>query len=443
MSQPPSKPARKAQVLKWCSILFFVSLVVRLVFLVPVIRSNTPAIWDEYDYFNRAIGFQSALADLFQGNLPSYEDLARAYSNLWPPMQSFVLSLGFLAFGSTLAVGRSMMVVLSAATTPLVYLVTSKLSSKGAALIAAIIFAIYPSFIHYSHQLLSETTYIFIFFLMLYFAIMTVEVTQPRKKTFLAVVTGCLSGFCTLARSAGLLVSPTVALWAGWRSAGLKKRILVPAVMLISVAATLLPWEIALLKVEDHFVLVSRSSDLNLYQGNNPWLSEEYGSWLNVVTPNLRQAASQYSERYGVSFYEACRALALQEIAQHPVKFLKRGFYKLRGMWTADFPLLRRILMGVYPPMSNKLATLIWLTTLISFFAFLAQAMWGLWNPAPVLRYRELLVGLVIAGSAPSFITIGEPRYNIPLLAALLPAAGHGLAHLKVFKQSKIGRAHV
>jgi hypothetical protein len=116
MSCLPTQPVRNAQVLKWCCILFFVSLVIRLAFWVPVIRGNTLAIWDEYEYVNRAIGFQNALTDLLQGKLPSSGDLAQAYSEHWPPVQAFVLSLGFLAFGSTLAVGRAMMILLSAAT---------------------------------------------------------------------------------------------------------------------------------------------------------------------------------------------------------------------------------------------------------------------------------------------------------------------------------------
>jgi 4-amino-4-deoxy-L-arabinose transferase-like glycosyltransferase len=432
MSQRIIRLTRNAPLVRLGAWLFFGSLVVRLAFCVPVVRGPTPVIWDEYEYFERAVGFRNILSGLLRGSLPSSEDLAQAYASLWPPMQALVLSLGFLAFGSNLAVGRLMMVTLSAATTPLVYLVTSRLSDRRAALAASVVFAIYPSFIHYSHQLLSETTYIFLFFLALYAAMVTVEAAQMCRQVCLAVVTGCLLGLCTLTRAAGLLLSPAVALWTGWRSAK-AGRILLPAVILISTAVALLPWEVVLYAVEGRFVAVTTSGDLNLYLANNPWLPEGYGSWGTAVGASVRQAASEYSQQHGVGFYQACRALALQEITQHPVAFFVRGLYKLRATWSADFPLLRRILTMVYPPMREELAGLVWVVTACSLFALLALAAWGLWVPAPALRYRVLILAIVLAGTAPSFVTIGQPRFSVPLLAALLPAAGHGMAHLKWF----------
>jgi len=436
MSQLLPQAARGAQALKSYAVLFLILLViVRSAFLAWAIHGNTLAIWDEYEYFDRAVGFHNILTDLLQGSWPSSEDLARAYTILWPPMQAFIVSLSLLIFGSTLAVGRLLMVALSAATTLLVYLVTNKLSDKRAAFIASIIFVIYPSFVHYARQMLSETTYIFFFFLMFYFALRLVETPQPRKKVYLAIVTGCLLGFCTLTRAAGLLLSPAVALWTGWRSTSLKQRILLPAIILLSTGLTLLPWEIALFAVQGEFVAVAGSSDLNLYDGNNPWLPDGYGSGGDATQTRTHEAARKYSEQHGVSFDQACRILALQEITQHPIKFLERGFYKLRAVWSADFPLLRHILMVAYPPMSNELASLFWFAALIGLFTFLALAIWGLWSPAPALRYRELSIGLILTGMVPAFVATGLPRFGIPLLALLLPAAGHGLVHLKELKE--------
>jgi 4-amino-4-deoxy-L-arabinose transferase-like glycosyltransferase len=414
---------------KMLIVLLVISLLIRLAFLMPVLNSNITETGDAYRYFNFAIGFQNILTDLLRGDLPSSEDMARAYDSLWPPLHPFLLSLGFLTFGGTLAVGRLMMVILSALTTPLVYLVTSKLSGKRVAFVASIIFATYPSFIHFSFRLLSETTYIFLLFLMLYFTLLTEEADGLHKKVItLAVVTGCLLGLVTLTRGTGLLWIPTVALWLGWRSAELKKRILLPTIILVSAVVTLLPWEIALFAAEDRFVMVATSSEVNLYYGNNPWLPEGYGTWETLVKPHMDKAAREYSAQHGVSIGEAYRALALQEITGDPVKFIRRGFYKFRILWSADFQLFR-------PPVGDELANLLFSVVLISFFAFLALVMWGLWNPDPALRHRELIAALVLAPMAIHLITIGLPKHNIPLLAALSPVAGHGLAYLKVFKK--------
>lgn len=435
LSSSPKPVQENISVLKWCCILFLISLGIRLVFLIPVIRGHTPAIWDEYEYFDRAGGFQNIVMNLFQGKLPTLKDWALAYSATWPPVQAFVLSLGFLIFGNSLAVGRTMMVVLAAATTPLVYLVTNKLSNRRAALVASIGFAIQPNLIHYSHRLLSETTYIFLFFLMFYVALKMIETIPLRQAVSLGAITGCLLAICTLTRAAGLLLTPAVALWAGWRSAELRKRIWLPIIILIASGVTLLPWHIVLWKVEGRLALVTASSDLNLYYGNNPWLADGYGSGPAQVTQRVRSTALEYSQQHGISFYDACRALAMQEIKSSPIKFLKRAFDKMRAMWSADFPLLRHMLMVVYPTMSQEAVSLIWLAALSGLFGLLALAIVGLWTPAPTLRYRELIVGVILAAMVPSLVTIGQPRYSIPLLAALLPAAGHGLAHWKAYRQ--------
>jgi 4-amino-4-deoxy-L-arabinose transferase-like glycosyltransferase len=401
--------------------------------------NNATEVWDAYGYFSRAVGFQNMLTDLLQAHRPSSEDMARAYSGTWPPLQPVLLSLGFLVFGNSLLVGRLIMIVLSALTAPLVYLVTEKLSSKHVALIASVIFAIFPSFIHYSIRLFSETTFIFITFLVLYCALRTVEGTPSFKRTaLLAMATGCLLGLGTLTRAAGLLWIPIVALWVGWRSIGFKKRLLLPALILISAGITLLPWEIALFAVEHRPVVITTSSELTLYLGNNPWLPDGYGAAAEIAKPQMDKAASEYGKRHGVSISEAYRALALQEIKGDPIKFVKRGFYKLRTLWLPDFQLFRYILVTACPPMTDGRVGLIILVAITSLLAFLALALWGLWNPNPTLRFRELLIVLVLATMATIFVTHGHPRYSIPLLAVLTPAAGHGLACLSTSKQKRV-----
>jgi hypothetical protein len=50
------------------------------------------------------------------------------------------------------------------------------------------------------------------------------------------------------------------------------------------------------------------------------------------------------------------------------------------------------------------------------------------------LRYRSLLVTLVIAGAAGPLATVSVPRLSLPMLGLLLPAAGLGLT--KLWRQS-------
>jgi 4-amino-4-deoxy-L-arabinose transferase-like glycosyltransferase len=412
--------------------LFLLSLVIRLVFLSLMIRSNaTNEVWDAYGYFFRAIGFQQIMFDLLQGQLPSSDSFWIAYSNHWPPLQALLLALGFTIFGSTVTIGQGIMVLLSALTTPLVYLVTSKLSGRRAAILASLVFAIYPSFIHLSLRLLSETTYIFLSFLIFYFALIAVEVNQARKAFLIAALVGFLLGISTLTRAAALPWIPIFASWIAWNSREKKFQILLPIVILIVCGITLLPWEIALYKVENRFVMVATSGDENLYRGNNPWIPDGFGSYGSITMPYMREAAAEYMDQYQVSDKEAYRELALQEIKGAPVKFIERGFYKLRELWSIDDDIYLFIVTVIYPPVNNAWAGIIFGINTIALPLSLAGGIWGLLIPDPCLRARMLIVGLIVSSVAVVFVTIGEEaRFHLPLLAVLLPAIGHGLAHL-------------
>jgi len=413
-----------------------IGLIIRLIFWYLIISSGAVEAWDAGGYFHRAVGLRNVLADLLTANRPSYADMALAYSGNWPPIQTLVLSIGALIFGSTLAAGRLTMVLLSSLTIPLVYFVTYKLSNKRAALTAAIIFAIYPSFIHYSVRTFSETTYIFFSFLMLSVVLITVDRSHVNRKANLwAVITGFILGLVILTRAAGLQWIPIIAAWVGWYSVGLKKRFLLPALIIITTVITLLPWYTALFVQEGRVVMGTTNDGKNLYLGNNPFLPEGWGSSDSRVASLMSDKIEEYRIKYDANSSEAARTLALQEITNNPVTFLKRGIHRLQTLFSFDDQLARFILVAVHPPLNENFVGLIFLLMLISLVIFLALAIWGLFGSTPPLKYRELIIALVLSAMATHFIVLGHPRLGLPLLAILSPAVGHGLTHLKVAKK--------
>jgi 4-amino-4-deoxy-L-arabinose transferase-like glycosyltransferase len=413
-------------------LLFAVSLLVRLAFLLLMTRDQAVELWDARGYFDRAIGFGRVWASLLHGDTLSIRDLAQAYNPLWPPLQSIVLSFSLTLFGHTLLVGRLTMILLSALTAPLAYLVTKKLSTEQAALGAGMLMALYPSFVHYSLRLFSETTTIFLFFLLLYLVLQTATAEATKQVALLAAVIGCLLGLAALTRAIALVWIPVVIFWLSWRVHPFRQRLLASSLVFLFAALTLLPWEVALFAHEGRVIIIS-TSNLPVYAADAASQPDEYKTADEGDELYLKESAVEFRQQHKPKTdkgYPAFLPLALRNLFGS----IQRGFYTLRTIWLPDFQLYRYLVVLGYAPMSNTVLALIFGVTLLSFCLFLSLALWGLLNPAPSMRYRGLLLAFVLIMMAAHIaIAYAHPRYNLQLLAILLPAAAHGLTTFRSF----------
>ena len=399
-------------------VLLVLAFLIRLVFLVLLTTNHAVETGrDAQGYFNRAIGFELILRSILSGHLPSTGDLARAYTSNWPPVQSFVLGVGFLIFGHSLLAGRLIMVILSALTTPLVYLVTEKISNRRSAWLASLLFAIYPSFVHFSFRLFSETTFIFLFFLMFLALVPLAQIKHARQALWLAAISGCLLAMATLARAIGLVWIPIVGLWTWLNSFQPRKNFVSAALLLVAALVTLMPWELTLFGLEGRVILVTRTADLSLYLPNyfkpqTPILASQ------ALAPNTLDSETPASKTQ-------------DKPSVHNFVSLPKPLQQWARTWNPDFTLYRYLLMLGYPPLNPILVAFIFWATFSAFVLFLIFAIWGLLVPTPPLQHRWLFVGIVAMTMLLYMFTHGQARYGIPLLAVLLPAAGHGMANIK------------
>jgi 4-amino-4-deoxy-L-arabinose transferase-like glycosyltransferase len=416
-------------------LLFFISFIIRITFLILVANADVPLFGDEKLYFSISISFEKIIRCISQGHLPSIGTLAGAYKGgIWPPFHPILLALGLFLFGKQVAVARFVVVMLSSLTTPLVYLVTSRLTTKKAAIVASLIHIFYPSFIAFSHYLWSETTFIFILLLSLYFTILLPNVQYDRRRFLYATLTGFFLGLCALTRPAGLPFLIVVPLWLVFSLKETRLRILIPSIVILLSLIVLLPWQSALTLVEQRFVILSSKGGKALYMGNNPWVPDEYG-YTGKFAPNkfalLKETMEEYSETNSVTVDEAARTLALQEIKGNFRQFLVRCFYRLRMLWAGDFFAMRHIFHTVYPPLHHAIVVLIWIIILTSYFILIALATWGFLSTGMQFINKALMLALVIAGMVGPVIMVAVSRYHLPLLALLLPFAGHGAVNLR------------
>ena len=400
-------------------VIFAISLVVRIAFWAPVAALDIPRISDEMGWTNRAAGFERIYRSLLQGQRPPVDALDQAYGQgKWSPLHPMLLALGLLSSAGQVGGARLVVVLLSAATSAAVYLLTSRLSTRKAAILAGLIHTIHPSFIFFSHFLFSETTFLFLLVLSVYFSVLIPSAVSPRRQVGYALLAGSFLALAALTRPA---ILPLLILIPLWLFACLKKaRLLMPLVVVLSCLVVLTPWEIVLVRREGRFMFLWANTYRVLYLANSPGL----------VRQEALAVIDEYAESHSMHTEEASRALLIEEITGAPEAFLKRTIRKLPTLWAVDRYAVRHILQVVYPPLPYQLVAGIWVFFAVSHVLFTALAAWGLLVKPP-LGQRYLLLGMVVGMAAPGLVVSARTKYNLPLLALLLPAAGHGLAHLR------------
>ncbi|MDO8281257.1 MAG: glycosyltransferase family 39 protein [Thermodesulfovibrionia bacterium] len=414
--------------------LFLISLIIRLLFLIPFYIYDIPLITDENEYMDRAIGYEHILSDLSDSHSPSPEMRQRAYGyGNWPPLHPFLLGLMAFIFGKHIIVTRLLMVVLSAITTSIIYLIASRLVTTKAALAAALIHMFYVSYIAFSHYILSETTYIFFLMSSVYFALLLYDKQKQKNAVWYAVFSGLFLGLCGITRPAVLPFLFIIPFWLIIFLKGRKRKILLTSVFVISYLTILVPWQTYLIKKEQSPGILTNITGWYAHIGNNPWIPDGYGSsWQHDSRGPMVEAAQEYSSAHpGTEFDQAQRILASEEIKKDFKAFIIRGIYKLRMFWSVDIFVLIRLFYAAYPPIPQAAAAFILCITLISYIVILLLAVYGLLAKSSEFSKKNLILLMVLGGMAPSFVAFGVSRFNLPLFALLLPFAGYGAVNIK------------
>ena len=411
---------------RWSVLIWIgISLLVRVLAWWPVAQTGTAPLYDECTYLSRAVAYGNIIRAGMTGHTPEPADWDAAYHNGgWPPLHPLLIGIAFAIAGPSLGLARFVVLLQSAATTGVVYVLGRRLAGRRAALCAAGLHALYPSFIAYSHLLWSETTYILALLSAMYFALRTAGTEQSGRRLRAAIACGTFLGLAGLARAAALPLLIVIPLWIGWRLRPRKTRLAAPLTALVVCVIWLIPWQWSLQAREGRFVALSTAAGYNLYLGNNPWSLEAQSR------SEARGALQNYMREHGVSRDEAGRALALQHIRSDVPAFLQRCWSHARAMFVPDWYVLRHMLYASYPPVSNATAYGGLLVFSLSFAVLVAAALAGLIRGGNAAALRSLPLLCVIVGFLPHVLTIANSRMTLPLLALLLPAAGAGLALL-------------
>lgn len=317
---------------------------------------------------------------------------------LWraPGYQSFVAA-GLAVAGGRVVGVRILQVLLSVATTLVLYRLGRRIASERVAFAAATFVAFYPSLVAFSHLLWAETLFTFLILLAFDRLLRAAEEGGTRGD---AITAGVLLGGAALVRSAGVPLLVASVVWALW-FAGRR----VPVGALVAAALIVIaPWSIHASLRAGRFVLIDTNPGWNLWSGNNEYVEPDlqgiWGTGLGLDNgleeawgPRLvarglpaglagarldgewrgelpgRLAADGITDRSSPEADAWYRARALEEMRRDPMGVVRRAPLKLAALWSPDFFLARHVLRDWYGRASGVAAAavvaLAWLASLV------------------------------------------------------------------------------
>lgn len=350
-------------------------------------------------------------ADPLHGDAASYDRIARNLlagygfasspgqpTAFWPPLYPLFLAVLYRLFGYHLLWARLAQAILGAIAVAATAEAANIVLGRRVALLTALGMALYPHLIYFGAWLIAEALYMALLGLSLWVAASLQR--QPRRSGFVAL--GVLLGLGALAKPAGLMLLPLVALWVWiappartWRD-----RLLACLLVLLAAAAVITPWTVRNYLVFHAWVPISTNGGYTFYGANN---ADAFGGHREGFPPPLKGLSEPQAER---AYYR----LGMEWIVHHPSDFARLTLRKLARLFS---PLSVASYEHDYPlPMAGLVKG--------GYTAFLLLAFAGsvlLWQ-----RWREVAIfsALIIRVLMGAAIFYGDARYTLPMVPSLV-----------------------
>lgn len=308
---------------------------------------------------------------------------------------------------------------------------------------AALVAAVYPDFIVFSHYLFSET----LFSVLLVGGVLALVAWDRSPRPGTAVMAGILFGFAALTREIAIPLAAAGALWWRFRAEPTQRgRSLRHGALLgLVVAAIVLPWTLRNYAALDRFVPVSNAGWLNVRSGNT--LIDP--DWMR---PNGRVLEGFRTTYFGIpdemerADYARAQSFALIR-AEQPAWIFKKAVRTVALLGSPDSYLFKKISRGAYPELSQQSVRTLLLVGTASTVAILLLALPG-WVAARGGGGRGLALGLVATSFAVHLVANASPRYRFPLMplaivfaASTVVAPGRVLRSLRPAEWALVGIA--
>jgi len=352
---------------------------------------------DEYDCYAWNLaegrGFRGPSPNFGRENLTAYR----------VPGTSLVWAVLYRFFGHRYDVVRVFHCAVGSLTILLIYVVGRRCFSHLVGLVAAAIYAVWPTALFYSTELLSEPLAVFWLLASIAGALRFAE----KHSWWEALAAGLFLGFSILTRAGFVLMIPLVVFWIGWTFWGkpelLTKAVLIPACALL----VLLPWGLRNYYLFHAFVPLANEGGDTLLGGNNDVVANDPKYYGHQIFPT---SIDQYRIALGACTNEVQRnrlgtSLAIEWIRNHPDKWRYLLQSKFRRLWTP-------FLQPTSPPLWRYATLLSWGPILILFTPTFFQTLL-VWFRS---RNSSLLVHLtIIHVQLTALVFAGISRFRFPI----------------------------
>ncbi len=198
------------------------------------------------------------------------------------PLYPYLLGAVFSVLGESLQAARLVQATCTALTPVAVYFLGRRMLGEREAVLGSAVAALYPLFVYFSNELLIVSLVVLLDVLLMS-ALLRADESPSRGRWFAA---GAVMGISAIARPSVLVFLPALFCWMWWRAgsasgeARASVRLLAPsaafkvgaarfAVVLLGVAAAVLPVTLRNYVVERDFVPIASQGGINFFIGNN------------------------------------------------------------------------------------------------------------------------------------------------------------------------------
>jgi 4-amino-4-deoxy-L-arabinose transferase-like glycosyltransferase len=391
-----------------------------------LLAGEMPTIGDEGEYLRMA----SSLA--YEGDISKGSLFSR------PPLHPAVLAVGLkIAPWEDAHVARAVVSLLGCAVVFAVWALARAVAGPTAGLLAALVMAVHPLFVAYSHWLWSET----LFALLLVLLLLALQRWESQRHRRLLILAGVLFALAVETRSMLLGFGVLILAWIGlaerfrvrpWVRHGLVFAL--PALAIILGYGAVLSAKLRMVKV------MPGRTGYNLLIGNGPWTNTIVGNKPHVLS-SIRSSGLRFLERDRFA-----RDLAVQYIKRDPMRPLRDalGRRKIGGLWAPNQWLVRRLERGEYggatkgwaEPVEAVVVAMHWTVILLGAVGFAL---------APSKRYLILHVALLLYASLVALVFFGTTRFHVPFLPLFVIygslAVTRAAAGARSFRQALMARA--
>jgi 4-amino-4-deoxy-L-arabinose transferase-like glycosyltransferase len=253
-----------------------------------------------------------------------------------PPGPSLIWAGLYVLFGHRFDVVRVANCLVGAVAVFLTYAIGRRCFSERIGLLAAALYAVFPTALLYTVDLLSEALGTLWFLAFLLVCLQFAE----RPGWGRALAAGLLLGIELLTRANCIVMLPLYVIWAVWQFRGQWRVLLQAAAVPALAVALLVPWAVRNYMVFHEFIPLSTMGGSVLLQGNNDIVVSDpayfgYNVW-DTNIPEYREALQSAGDE--IERDKRARTFAVQWIKDHPEKW---WFMVRHKLWRGLTPVLQ------------------------------------------------------------------------------------------------------